>query len=620
MIRSLPKAARLLSALIPLVVGLPAAALLLAPATLHAQETQPLALVINSLARTYTGLPATLVPATDLSVSPGTVDDYTFKVTYAGKTTAPKNAGTYAVKVVATTKALPARSVTATASMSIFKAPLLVGANDQVRLFGVSNPPLTLSYQGFVNAETVAVLDRRPVGSTVAKSTSLAGDYEITVVGGADNNYEILGRNTGRLTIVPAFPGTYETLFFDFSAPDVPAGKLSLTLPSRGGAFTGRLELARLGSALPLSGKLQPDEMLGGATGLASRKTAAGETYRVSFTISPEGLSAEIFLREVGSTEDIPVYTVPALARLAPFTTAEPSPAAGAYTFALLFPVSESPAELSPVGVGHATAGIAAKGTLKLSGKFADATPLTGSATPDAEGRYRFFLRPYGKRAESFASGEFALEPHLDADRADLFYVPASSLRFFHWRKAPKPSGTADTRFPTGFGPVSAVVALDPWTPPAKAKAATSSAEAIPAVTLAQRLGLAADPAGSGFALLDYGSTYLGESEGELPGAVEFTAANKLVPVLLAPPANPRAWKITSLNLANGRFSGSFNLHDSLPTSTKLHKRSIVFQGILRQPPAGDNTVGVGYFILPPVPGGFDTETRSLPLLLDRQD
>jgi hypothetical protein len=603
----LPKAARLLSLLCTLALGLPAAAILLTPAPVSAQEAEPLALVIGNPVRLYTGLPANLNLANDLSVHPGVVDDYTFKITYAGKTTAPKNAGTYAVKVVATTKNPPIRSVTATGILKIFKAPLLVGANDQVRLFGAANPALTLFYQGFVNGETPTVLDRRPVGATVAKPASAAGHYDITVVGGSDNNYEFLGRNIGRLTIVPTFPGTYETLLFEAFAPEVPAGKLILTLPARGGSFTGRLELTRLGGALPLAGKLQPDALLDGATGGASRKTAASETYRVSFSIGADGLVAEITFRENGSTEDIPAFSTPVMGRLAPFATTTPSPAAGRYTFALLNPTSDNPAELYPAGVGHATATVATNGALKLSGKFGDGTTLSASALPDTEGRYRFFLRPYGSRAESFAAGEFALEPHLDPARADRYYVPTSSLRFFYWRKAAKPSGTPDSLFPAGFGPVSGLVALDPWTPPSTTE------------PLAQRLGLASPPETSGFAMLDYGPDYLGESENDLPGAIE-VAANKITPVLNAPPANPRAWKITSLNLATGRFSGAFTLVDSRPGSTQPYKRNVVFRGILRQPPSGETTVGAAYFILKPVPGGFDSDTRSVSLLLNRPD
>jgi hypothetical protein len=119
--------------------------------------------------------------------------------------------------------------------------------------------------------------------------------------------------------------------------------------------------------------------------------------------------------------------------------------------------------------------------------------------------------------------------------------------------------------------------------------------------------------------MLDYGPDYLGESENDLPGAIE-VAANKITPVLNAPPANPRAWKITSLNLATGRFSGAFTLTDSRPGSTQPYKRNVVFRGILRQPPSGETTVGAAYFILKPVPGGFDSDTRSVSLLLNRPD
>lgn len=607
-----PKAARLLSALLTLGLGLPAAAALLAPATLHAQATEPLSLSVNLLPRTYTGAPVAIDPDTELAISPGPASDYTFKVTYSGKTAAPTNAGSYTVKVVATTKALPARSVTATGTLVIAKAPLLVTALDQARLFGAPNPALTLSFDGFLGADTASVLNKRPTVTTPAKTTSPADDYDITVSGGSDNNYEFFGYNTGRLTIIPAYPGTYEALIYDLAAPG-PVGKLTLTLPARGVAFTGRLDLAEESAAFSLSGKLVPNELRTGALGSASRKAPDGDTYIVQFSITDDGLSAEILIRDNGSSEDAPLHSIPSLARLTPYTSAARSPAAGAYTFALLEPNPTDFVGLTPAGSGFATATIAANGTLKLSGNFADGAKLTASLLPDADGGHRLFLRPYGSRPNSSASGSFTLTPHPDFDRSDRFCVRVSVENVLFWSKAPKPSGSPDALFPEGFAAISNLIALDPWLPPAKAKPAKGITPAVPAITLAQRLGLAEDADHSGFAFIDHGVTGedLGATAIELPGAVEFTMANKAVPVLEAPPANPRTWKITSLNTANGRFTGTFKLSDPRSDSTTPYPRNITFQGILRQPPAGETTVGAGYFILKPLPDDFAPVTRS---------
>ena len=46
---------------------------------------------------------------------------------------------------------------------------------------------------------------------------------------------------------------------------------------------------------------------------------------------------------------------------------------------------------------------------------------------------------------------------------------------------------------------------LDPWIPPAKAKAATRTTEAVKAIPLPERLGLATDSAGFGYTEIIYG-------------------------------------------------------------------------------------------------------------------
>jgi hypothetical protein len=216
------------------------------------------------------------------------------------------------------------------------------------------------------------------------------------------------------------------------------------------------------------------------------------------------------------------------------------------------------------------------------------------------------------------------LKPHPDEDRPGLFVVttPGVSTDTLSWRKARKPSGTPDKLYPDGFGTLSVNFHLDPWTPPARARAATSTTEATPAITLAQRLFLASTETVSGFADLTYGSNDLGDRMLELPSRLEFTPANKTLPLLATPPANPRAWKF-SASTTSGRFTGGFRLDDTIPAATnpeatRPFRRNITFQGILRQPPAGDPIVGAGYFLVTdlPLPESPESATRSTPLTL----
>lgn len=610
-----PRALRLLSAGLPLVFTLPVTIGLVTAPSLHAQDAEPISLSISPsvLSRVYDGQAVPIDPATDLTISPGSLEDYTIKITYSGKTAAPQNAGTYTVKVVATTKTKPARSATATATLEIQKVPLLVTADDQVRLFGMANPKFTLSFDGFVNGETPAVLKKRPKVTTTAKTNSPAGIYEITVSGGAETNYSYFGYNPGQLTIIPAFPGTYEAIFNEFGVSGVPVGKLTVTLPAKGAAFTARLDIAAESQTLPFSGKLVPDAILGGAVGVAERKNSNGDLYRLTIEATESGVSATLHLREKGDTEDIQLVEIPDLARTETSSKTISGDLAGAYTLALLNPYSSDFDPLSPypAGLGFANASINAKGTLKLTGLLPDGSKLTASLQPDAHQTYRLYFRPYGARANSYAAATLPLVPHIDIDRADRFYVPvgASSL---YLTKARKPSGKLDALFPEGFGIVDFQLALDPWLPPAKAKSATRKTEAVRAFPLAERLGLVNHPADAGFAEIDFGDyLLLGSSAFELPEKIEVTAANKILPVLAAPPANPRSWKIKSLNINTGRFTGTFVLQGYDYFTFKDYKQTLTFQGILRQPPPGDNVVGAGYFIVKPIPDAWETETKS---------
>jgi hypothetical protein len=86
-------------------------------------------------------------------------------------------------------------------TLSVSKATLTARADDKGRAFGEVNPPLTISYAGFVNGDDTSDLDVLPTASTTATISSPAGTYAITVTGGADDNYAFNLVN-GTLTIV----------------------------------------------------------------------------------------------------------------------------------------------------------------------------------------------------------------------------------------------------------------------------------------------------------------------------------------------------------------------------------------------------------------------------------
>ena len=91
-------------------------------------------------------------------------------------------------------------SVEKAVSITIAKAPLTTTANSYSIREGEAIPALGVTYKGFVNGDTEAVLDTKPTATTTATATSPTGVYDITVAGGADDSYEF-AYVAGKLTI-----------------------------------------------------------------------------------------------------------------------------------------------------------------------------------------------------------------------------------------------------------------------------------------------------------------------------------------------------------------------------------------------------------------------------------
>jgi hypothetical protein len=87
-------------------------------------------------------------------------------------------------------------------TLTVNKAALTVTADNQVRLYGATNPVLTVSYSGFANGEASSVLAGAPSATTTATTNSPAGSYGITVTNGTlgSSNYNFSFVN-GTLTV-----------------------------------------------------------------------------------------------------------------------------------------------------------------------------------------------------------------------------------------------------------------------------------------------------------------------------------------------------------------------------------------------------------------------------------
>jgi hypothetical protein len=107
--------------------------------------------------------------------------------------------GTYIIKVNKGSITTDANFIFNDGILTVNRAQLTATSN-ATRTYGEDNPALTISYTGFVNGETEAVLKTAPTASTTATKSSGAGFYPITVTGGEADNYNIICQN-GQLTI-----------------------------------------------------------------------------------------------------------------------------------------------------------------------------------------------------------------------------------------------------------------------------------------------------------------------------------------------------------------------------------------------------------------------------------
>jgi Tol biopolymer transport system component len=101
-----------------------------------------------------------------------------------------RSAGSYPVRVrfVGDGGALPASG---RGTLSVFRAPLTLRANDAAKYYGAVLPNFTASGVGFVNGDTLATLSGTPAFTTSATTTSGVGIYAVTPSGLSSSNYAI---------------------------------------------------------------------------------------------------------------------------------------------------------------------------------------------------------------------------------------------------------------------------------------------------------------------------------------------------------------------------------------------------------------------------------------------
>ena len=89
--------------------------------------------------------------------------------------------------------------------LAVTKKTLTATAASLSKVYGVAVPAIGIAYDGFVNGDTLAVIDTAPTTTTLATATSpvVTGGYVTSAVGGSDDNYSFTYAN-GVLTVTKA--------------------------------------------------------------------------------------------------------------------------------------------------------------------------------------------------------------------------------------------------------------------------------------------------------------------------------------------------------------------------------------------------------------------------------
>jgi hypothetical protein len=117
-------------------------------------------------------------------------------------------------------------AVDVTKKLTVNKALLTITANNQTKAYGVTNPVLTVTYNGFVNGDTQDSLTTKPTVNTTVTAASAPGTYAITVTGAASANYNftyvngilIIGQTVQTITFATLPAKTYGEADFTLSA------------------------------------------------------------------------------------------------------------------------------------------------------------------------------------------------------------------------------------------------------------------------------------------------------------------------------------------------------------------------------------------------------------------
>ncbi|MEX6685974.1 gliding motility-associated C-terminal domain-containing protein [Danxiaibacter flavus] len=139
--------------------------------------------------------------SSNLSISYSSSDTNVVRVNNSGMLTI-KGAGTAIISIAQPGDAIYLAAPSVAIAVQINKKDLAVIANDTSRPYGENNPALAINYSGFVNGEDESAI-LAPTAATSAISSSMPGDYQISVSGGSAANYNLIYQD-GTLTVTGA--------------------------------------------------------------------------------------------------------------------------------------------------------------------------------------------------------------------------------------------------------------------------------------------------------------------------------------------------------------------------------------------------------------------------------
>ena len=150
------------------------------------------------------------VPEFSWSVSGG---DLPGTPAFTCEATSQSPVGTYDIIVTRGTVDYP-NLVLKNGTLTIAKAPLVALVGNYKRQQGEPNPEFIITYEGFKNGETDAVLISKPTATCEASADSAPGIYDIIISGGEAQNYEF-NYVTGTLTVIETQGIAAVTVCFD---------------------------------------------------------------------------------------------------------------------------------------------------------------------------------------------------------------------------------------------------------------------------------------------------------------------------------------------------------------------------------------------------------------------